>query len=59
MFHQYWLIAFIVLQKDKSTIFIKNIEQTKTLFNERNNVYFDKGIVIVNKVCIDQCVFFF
>lgn len=36
------LDSFIVLQEDKSTIFVKNIEQTKTLFNECNNVYFDK-----------------
>ena len=36
------LDSFIILQEDKSTIFVKNIEQTKTLFNECNNVYFDK-----------------
>lgn len=36
------LDSFIVLQEDKSTIFVKNLEQTKTLFNECSNVYFDK-----------------
>lgn len=36
------LDSFIVLQEDKSTFFVENIEQTKTLFNECNNIYFDK-----------------
>ena len=37
------LDSFIALQEDKSTIFVKNIEQAKTLFNECGNVYFDKN----------------
>ena len=36
------LDSFIALQEDKSTIFIKNIEQAEILFNECNNIYFDK-----------------
>ena len=37
------LDSFVALQEDKSTIFVKNIEQAKTLFNECGNVYFDKN----------------
>ena len=37
------LDSFIILQEDKTSVFIKNIEQAEMLFNECNNIYFDKN----------------
>ncbi len=37
------LDSFIMLQEDKSSVFIKNIEQAEILFNECKSIYFDKN----------------